>query len=177
MTVVDTGVPKIDVACAAQVHAAEVKITNRQTRVCKQLPLDAETSLLDVRLRVVFCKQVKTWIDATGSRWRAENIRIDRTWIRNQRAVQTHAGDLYAVLRMRRAEHDRRCASEENSVTATQHSLFVKRIAETKTWSKVVAVTNRRGRIQADRPPMQHSDCSLSGRQDPGGRNVNRDSK
>src|SRR5688572_8790026 len=52
---------------------------------------------------------------------------------------------------MRRAKHDRRCASKENSITAAHDGLFVKGITETKTWSKVVAVANRRRSVQPSR--------------------------
>src|SRR6185369_3125475 len=132
-------------------NAAEVQITNRQTRIRKQLPLDAETSLLHVRLRVILRKQVKTRIDAARTRRRAKDIRIDRTWVAGcGRAGQTHARYLYAVVRVRRAEHDRRRASEENSVTTTHHRLFVKCITEAKTGAKLIVVANRRRRLQAD---------------------------
>src|SRR6185503_9782712 len=140
--------PEIDVACATDVHAAKVQVTNGQTRIRKQLTLDAETSLLDVRLRVIFREQVQTRIHTAGSRRCAENVWIDGTRIRNQRAIQAHARHLDSVLRMRGAEHDRGRASEEDSVTAAHDCLLVKRITESETRSKVVAIAHRSRGVQ-----------------------------
>src|SRR6185503_9573759 len=64
--------------------------------------------------------------------------------------VQAHARHLNSVLRMRCAEHDRGCASEEDSVTAAQHGLIVEPVTESETWSKVVAIANGCRRVQAN---------------------------
>src|SRR6188472_1338393 len=94
-------------------------------------------------------EQVETRIYTAG-RWRcSEDVRISRTRIRRERAVQTDTCHLNSVLRMRRAEHDRGRASEENSVTAAEHGLVVERITETKTWTKVISIANGRGRVKA----------------------------
>src|SRR5215217_6436171 len=49
---------------------------------------------------------------------------------------------------MRCAEHDRGRTSKKDSVTATQHRLVVKRIAESKAWAKVIAIAHGRRRVQ-----------------------------
>src|SRR6185369_12209469 len=122
---------QIDVTRSAHVHAAEIEITNRQARIRKQLTLDAYTSLLYVRLGIVFREQVKTRIHASGARRSAEDGGIDRTRIRNESAVQTDARYLYSVLRVRGPQHDRWCAPKEDPIAAAQHGLVVKRVAET----------------------------------------------
>src|SRR6185503_20258995 len=110
-----------------------------------------ESSLLHVRLREVFREQVKTRIQASRSRRRRENIRIDQARIRVEGAVETDAGDLNAVLRVRSTEHDRRCATEEDAVTATHDGLVVEGVAEPEARREVVAVANGRRRVESRR--------------------------
>src|SRR5262249_19166649 len=50
------------------------------------------------------------------------------------------AGNLNSILRMRRAEHNRRRSAIENSIASTQDRLLVDRIAEAHTRREVIAV-------------------------------------
>src|SRR5947207_2361823 len=117
-----------------------VEIRGRQAQILSHLTLDSEPALLNIRLHIVCSEEEKIRIGRRACGRRGQDVRIAKSGGGNLRGVEINAGDVDAVLRMRRADDDGRRAIVEDAEAAAHDRLLIGRVREAEARRDVVPV-------------------------------------
>src|ERR1051325_7129637 len=126
-----------------------VKISCRHAQILHYLMFNSKPSLLDIRLLVVSCKDKQVRVGSCARRRRGQDVWISQPSRNYSCRIERDAGDVDAVLRMDRADHDRRSAAIVNTEAAAYRCFFVRRITEARAWREVVFVFRTNAGIDA----------------------------